>query len=203
MNFDVLIIGGGAAGMSCALVLGSARNKPFATEKNIGIFMHQKASALSNGLFNNVLGIRPGTTGKEILENGKKQLAQTYPHVVQIEKEKVIKVEGKAGEFTVLTNKNSYSCIVVVIAVGPSNLFNIEGLQQYIEPHKKIPVEKQKIQLKNNEHLVVEGIYVAGILAGWPSQFSVAAGSGAMVATDILTAWNNGDSVVIHDSIPK
>jgi hypothetical protein len=38
---------------------------------------------------------------------------------------------------------------------------------------------------------VAEGIYVAGTLAGWRSQLSIAAGSGA-VATDILTLWNNG-----------
>lgn len=31
--FDVLIIGGGVSGISCALVLGSAKNKPFATDK--------------------------------------------------------------------------------------------------------------------------------------------------------------------------
>ena len=37
MSFDALIIGGGAAGLSCALVLGSAKNKPFAAIKSIGI----------------------------------------------------------------------------------------------------------------------------------------------------------------------
>ncbi|MFM2011063.1 MAG: hypothetical protein RLZZ479_1454, partial [Bacteroidota bacterium] len=36
-QFDVLIIGGGVSGISCALVLGSAKNKPFASEKKIGI----------------------------------------------------------------------------------------------------------------------------------------------------------------------
>ena len=45
MVYDVLIIGGGAEGMSCALVLGSAKNKPFAKDKSIGIILHQKASA--------------------------------------------------------------------------------------------------------------------------------------------------------------
>ena len=30
MSFDALIIGGGVAGMQCALILGSAKNKPFA-----------------------------------------------------------------------------------------------------------------------------------------------------------------------------
>ena len=39
MNFDALIIGGGPAGMSCALVLGAAKPKPFATNKHIGIFL--------------------------------------------------------------------------------------------------------------------------------------------------------------------
>jgi len=77
MDFDVLIIGGGVAGMSAALVLGSAKKKPFALDKKIGILMHQKSSALNGALFNNVLGIAPGTTGKELLENGRKQLI--YP----------------------------------------------------------------------------------------------------------------------------
>jgi len=42
MMFDVLLIGGGVSGMSCALVLGSAKNKPFVIDKKIGIIAHQK-----------------------------------------------------------------------------------------------------------------------------------------------------------------
>jgi hypothetical protein len=61
--------------------------------------------------------------------------------------------------------------------------------------------EKQRIQLHNTDHKVAEGIYVAGTLAGWRSQLSIAAGSGAAVATDILTLWNNGIQTHIHDSI--
>ena len=200
-SFDVLIIGGGAAGMSCALVLGSAINKPFASDKTIGIIMHQKTSALSSGLFNNVLGLKSGTTGKEILEDGKNQLVETYPHVIQIEKEKVTKIEGESGNFTIITNKNTYAAKTIVVGVGSSNLFNIEGLNQYIEPHQKLPAAKERIQLKNNDHIVTEGIYVIGVLAGWRSQFAIACGSGASVATDILTAWNNNNPAMVHDSI--
>jgi len=203
MNFDVLIIGGGAAGMSCALVLGSARNKPFAAEKKIGVIMHQRSSALDRALFNNVLGLAPGTTGAALLEDGKEQLKSCYPHVVQIEKEKVIGVHKTETGFEVETNKNKYSCAMVVVAVGPSNLFNIEGLKQYVEPHPNLPAAKQRIQLRNVNHLVDENLYVAGVLAGWRSQFAMAAGSGAHVATDILTLWNNGNPAMVHDSVPK
>ena len=63
MNFDVLIIGGGGGGtgMSCALVLGSAKLKPFAHHKKIGIIMHQKASALDGGLFKFATAAGSGT----------------------------------------------------------------------------------------------------------------------------------------------
>jgi anaerobic glycerol-3-phosphate dehydrogenase len=203
MNFDVLILGGGAAGMSCALVLGSAKNKPFAADKKIGIIMHQKSSALATAVFNNVLGIAPGTTGKEILESGKKQLTETYPHVVQVENEKVTKITGEAGGFTITTNKNSYQAKTVVLAVGPSNLFHIEGLMHYVEPHPNLPVEKERIQLKNTNHKITDNLYVAGILAGWRSQFAMASGSGAHVATDILTVWNGGKTAMVHDAIDQ
>lgn len=201
MNFDVLIIGGGVAGMSCALVLGSAKIKPYANDKEIGIIIHQKSSALDQAVFNNVLGIPSGTTGKEILESGKKQLSETYSHVIQIKNEKVLKIEGKAGDFTIYTNKYSYKSKILVIATGKSNLFNIHGLMQYVEPHHNLPVNKQRIQLKNTNHKVAENIYVAGVQAGWRSQFAMAAGSGSHVATDILTLWNGGITSMVHDSI--
>jgi thioredoxin reductase len=200
-TFDTLIIGGGAAGLSCALILGSAKNKDFANDKEIGIIVHQKSSALSNALFNNVLGMQPKTTGKEILENGKLHLAKQYNHVSQIEKEKVLKVESENDVFLLTTNKNSYHTKIIVVAIGPSNLFNIEGLKQYIESHKKLPPKKERIQLKNTDHKVAEGIYVAGVLAGLRSQFAIACGSGAQVATDILTLWNDNNHTMIHDVV--
>lgn len=200
-TFDVLIIGGSAAGLSCALILGSAVNKPFASNKKIGIVAHQKNSALNEALLNNVLGFKKGTKGSQVLEDGIVQITELYPHVIQIENEKVTKIEGEFPNFKVSTNKNYYHAKTVVVAVGPSNLFNIEGLMQYVIPHHSLPPQKERVMLKNNNHLVAEGIYVAGVLAGWRSQFSIAAGSGAQVATDILTLWNGGNHTMVHDSI--
>ncbi|MBE0423158.1 MAG: NAD(P)/FAD-dependent oxidoreductase [Lutibacter sp.] len=200
-TFDVMIIGGSAAGLSCALILGSAVHKPFANNKKIGIVVHQKSSALNEAILNNVLGLKKGTSGNQVLADGINQLSDLYPHVIQIDHEKVTKIEGEFPNFTVVTNKNSYQAKSIVVSVGPSNLFSIEGLMQYVVPHHSLPPQKERVMLKNNNHLVAEGIYVAGVLAGWRSQFAIAAGSGAQVATDILTVWNDGNHSMIHDSL--
>ncbi|MFD1094689.1 FAD-dependent oxidoreductase [Salegentibacter chungangensis] len=201
MDFDALIVGGGAAGMSCALILGSGLSKEYARDKKVGIIMHQKASHMQTALFNNVLGVDAGTSGAQVLKNGPVHLAEQYPEVIQIEKEKVKEVSRLEGGFKVLTNKNSYTAKNVVIAVGYTRAMNIKGLEEYVIPHQKAKASKERIQLKNSDHLVLPGLYVAGTLAGWRSQFSIASGSGASVATDILTEWNGGEHAKVHDKL--
>lgn len=199
--FDALIIGGGVSGVSCALVLGSAKNKSFAINKTIAIITHQKASSLQDALFNNAYGIAPGTLGSTLLEESTQHLSQAYPHIKQIPDEKVLKIEGNYPEFTITTNKNTYKTKIIIIGIGSANTFAIEGLMQYLEPHKKALPAKQRIQLQNSDHKVADGIYVIGTLAGWRSQLAIAAGSGAAVGTDILTLWNDGIQTHAHDSI--
>ncbi len=201
--FNVLIIGGGVSGMSCALVLGSAHKKPFVQDKKIGIITHQKTSSLQEAIFYNAYGVPSGKLGSELLTESTEHLQQLYPHITQVDGEKVLKVAGEFPNFIVTTNKNSYQTKSIVVAIGYSNTFDIEGLMHFVEPHKKAIAEKQRIQLKNEDHKVADGIYVVGTLAGWRSQLAIAAGSGAAVATDILTLWNNGISSQSHDSIKK
>lgn len=199
--FDVLIIGGGVSGVSCALVLGSAHRKSFAEDKKIGILTHQKASSLKDGLFNNAYGIAPGKLGSEILTESLQQLQETYSHIEQLQNEKVSKIEKIDDCIEITTNKNVYLSKFVIVAVGSSHLISIDGLQEFIEPHNKSLPEKNRIQLRNTDHKVTDFLYVAGTLAGHRSQLAIAAGSGAAVATDILTIWNNGVETHIHDSI--
>jgi hypothetical protein len=201
--FDVIIIGGGVSGTSCGLVLGSAKNKAFVSAKKIGILTHQKASSLQEALFDNAYGIPPGKLGSDLLIESIDHLSNTYPHIIQIPEEKLLKIEGIYPEFTIITNKNSYKTRAIVIGIGSANTFAIDGLMQFVEPHKKALPEKQRIQLKNIDHKVADGIYVIGTLAGWRSQLAIAAGSGAAVATDILTLWNEGVQTHSHDSIRK
>ena len=199
--FDAFIIGGGAAGLSCALVLGSAKDKAYAKDKTIAIVTHQKASHLQDALFNNVLGLKPGTMGLSILRSGKEQLSTLYPHVMQIDKEKVLEISKTDDFFNIRTNKNIYTSKIVVVAVGYTNLLRIKGLERFIEPHPRAALEKNRIWLRNTDHLIEKNLYVAGTLAGWRSQFAIASGSGAHVATDILTLWNGGNHTKVHDKI--
>ena len=201
MKFDILIIGGGVAGMQCALVLGSAKEKWFAKDKNIGIIMHQRSSHLQNALFNNVLGLNPGALGKDILEMGKNQMNELYPHINQIHSEKVEAVLDDQDGYKVITNKETYFAKNVVVALNYAKPFSIAGLEQYVEKHSRANPMKDRIQLRNFNHLIKDGLYVCGTIAGWRSQYAIAAGSGASVATDILTLWNDNISTKVHDKI--
>ena len=201
MSFAALIIGGGVSGMQCALLLGSAKNKPFAIDKKIGILMHQKTSHLQNALFNNVLGLSSKTLGTTILSDGKRQLATLYSHISQIENEKVLAIANNAKGFKIKTNKGVYFSRIVILALNYSKPFTIAGLEDFIEPHQKANPAKDRIQLKNTDHFIKKGLYCCGTIAGWRSQFAIAAGSGASVATDILTLWNNNTATKVHDKI--
>ena len=201
--FDVLIIGGGVSGVSAALIFGSAKEKSFMADKQIGIIAHQKASSLQNAIFNTAYGIAPGTLGRNLLNSSLEHLQNLYPQILQIEGEKVVRISGEFNNFTITTNKNTYHSKLIMIGIGAGNPFTIEGLENYIIPHKKAAPEKNRIQLENNDHLVTEGIYAIGTLAGHRSQLVIAAGSGASAATDVLTLWNDGKPVQIHDAVKE
>jgi len=201
--FDVLIIGGGVSGVSCALIIGSALKRPYAEGRKAGILTHQKATSLENAVFNNAYGIPAGTLGATLMETTLEQLATLYPEMEQIPNEKVMNIEGEAGNFTVTTNKGSYQTKAVILGIGSANSFDIEGLKEYVIPNKKAIPEKNRIQLINDDHLVTEGVYAIGTLAGHRSQLAIAAGSGASVGTDILTLWNDGKPTQYHDSVKK
>jgi hypothetical protein len=105
----------------------------------------------------------------------------------QIENEKVLSINDSLKGFEIKTSKAIYFANSVVLALNYSKPFTIKELDDFIEPHKRANPEKDRIQLKNTNHLIKKGLYCCGTIAGWRSQFTIVAGSGASGATDILT----------------
>ena len=151
MNFDALIIGGGVAGMQCALVLGSAKNKAFVKDKKIGIIMHQKTSHLKSALFNNVLGVTSGKLGSDLLIEGKNQLTTQYPNIIQIENDKVLIIDDFKEGYKITTIKNTYYSKVLIIAMNYAKPFNIKGLESYIIPHEKNRSNKRQNSISQHK----------------------------------------------------
>ncbi|TDQ25586.1 NAD(P)/FAD-dependent oxidoreductase [Tenacibaculum caenipelagi] len=122
MEYDVIIIGGGPAGMSAALVLGRSRIKTLVlnTEKpRNGVTTH------SHGFLT-----QDGKHPAEILEVAKQQLRKYI--AVNYKKEKAINVvKNKSNNFSVETEHNMYSAKRVIIATGHKDNIaeiGIEGL---------------------------------------------------------------------------
>ena len=204
MVYDLLIVGGGVSGVSCALVIGSGMKKPFAKDKKVAIIPHQRASSLQDAIFNNAYGIAPGTLGTTLITNSMKQLASLYPEVDILPTKKIHQIEFLPDKYRLSTlQEEVFEAKIVVLAIGAGNPISIHGLEAYVIPHGKALEEKNRIQLRNHDHIVREGLYVCGTLAGHRSQLAIASGSGASVATDILTLWNHGKHVQVHDRDPN
>lgn len=132
------------------------------------------------------------------------QLASLYPEVDILPTKKIHQIEFLPDKYRLSTlQEEVFEAKIVVLAIGAGNPISIHGLEAYVIPHGKALEEKNRIQLRNHDHIVREGLYVCGTLAGHRSQLAIASGSGASVATDILTLWNHGKHVQVHDRDPN
>ncbi len=198
--YDLIIIGGGPAALSCALVVGSAEQKEYMKDKKIGIIANQKASDMNAAVLNNLYGVEQGVKGKDFLKDSLKQL-DMFKSIEKLNPDTVSSVLDKGEFYEVKTDKDSYQAKNVVLAVGHSKkVKDIEGLDKYVEKHVNTPAAMERFALKNKNLLVDEkGMFVAGVLSGCSSQVSIALGTGADVAVQLLTKWNGGEFDHHHD----
>ncbi|NER12599.1 FAD-dependent oxidoreductase [Leptobacterium flavescens] len=120
---DVVIIGGGPAGMSAALVLGRSRI-------NTIILNTEKARNLVTTHSHGFL-TQDGKHPSEIFSIAKKQL-EKYPSVTY-KKEKALSVEKTTDGFLIKTNSGSYRSRRVILATGYKDnirLLEINGLSE-------------------------------------------------------------------------
>lgn len=196
-KFDVVIIGGGVSGLSCAITFGSAESKVDIVANKKILVLDAGESHLNKAQLFNVAGIPEGTNGKELLisMNQKANLYKT----VETRKDTVINVINEDLEFVINTQSGKeYKAKIIIFATGMQTI-DIEGIGSQVVKHIRAP-RPGMIMIENNNGIISDGKYVTGCAAGATSMFSAAAGYGAQTATDIISLWE-GKYTVIHDVV--
>jgi len=197
MKYDVVIVGGGASGLSCALTLASARGRGWVwAEDRRYLVLDTGRSDMNRAMFNNVPGVPQGTLGKEMIDKIKEQI-KSYGGV-DFAEDKVLRVEGEKGNFKILTESGKeYQSEFVGLASG-FHRFDIECEGVEVVDNPKSPKPGRVMVKHDGDYRIRDGLYVAGLLAGASSMFTAAAGTGVQVAINILSEWA-GKPIVIHD----
>lgn len=124
MEYDIIIIGAGPAGLSAGLYASRSKLNTLVLEK-----------AVVGGQINTTLEVEnyPGsennTTGPELVEKMKEQCLNFGANIVL---ENVIKIEKKNNLFSVTTNKNTYKSKSCILATGShSRELGIPGEKEF------------------------------------------------------------------------
>ena len=121
MEYDVIIIGSGPAGISASLYTARANLKTLIISKGIGIL--QKVTKIDN-----YYGLETTLTGEELQEIG---INQAKKLGVEFEEDEVLKIDYE-NSFIVETINSKYKAKSVIIATGTSRKTpKINGIKEY------------------------------------------------------------------------
>lgn len=121
MEYDVIIIGSGPAGISASLYTARANLKTLIISKGIGIL--EKVNKIEN-----YYGLENSLTGEELQEIG---INQAKKLGVEFEEDEVVKIDYEDG-FLVETINSRYKAKAVIIATGTSRKApKINGIKEY------------------------------------------------------------------------
>jgi thioredoxin reductase len=193
--YDVIIVGGGASGLACALTLASSRgrNWDWAEGRTYLVFDRGK-SDLNKAYLKNVPGVQP-IAGTQLLEAIREQIKDWGG--VEFSEEKVVEIKKEGEIYKVYTEeRKEYSAKYVVLAGGFKE-FSIKGLELEVVENPKSP-KPGRVMIKHKDFEVMPNLFVVGTLAGLSSHFTSCAGSGVEVAIEILSRMA-GKRIVIHD----
>jgi Thioredoxin reductase len=193
--YDVIIAGGGASGLACALTLASSRGRNWDwAEGRTYLVFDTGESDLHKAYLKNVPGVQP-ITGTQLLEVIREQIKDWGG--VEFSEEKVVEIKKEGEIYKVYTEEGKeYSAKYVVLAGGFKE-FSIKGLELEVVENPKSP-KPGRVMIKHKDFEAMPNLFVVGTLAGLSSHFTSCAGSGVEVAIEILSRMA-GKRIVIHD----
>jgi len=193
--YDVIIVGGGVAGIGAAITFGSIEGKDIAEDFKV-LLLDDNNSDLAKAKLYNVPLVTPGSSGASVIEEMRSELNRFS--IVTQKNLTVIKGGGEKGAFFVeAENGEKYKSRYLILATG-FRKFEITGLDIEVVPNEKAP-KPGLIKAKcDKDGMVKEGLYIAGILSGIPSMYGCALGSGVAVACEILSDIKNRP-IIVHD----
>ncbi|WP_231476994.1 FAD-dependent oxidoreductase [Thermocrinis jamiesonii] len=193
--YDVIIVGGGASGLACALTLVSSRGRgwSWAEDKKYLIF-DKNESDLHKAYLKNVPGLQP-MRGTELLQVIRKQIEEWGG--VEFLQEKVVEIRRDGEAYRVITEEGKEYVGRYVVLAGGFKEFSIKGIDFEVLENPKSP-KPGRVMIKHENYEVMPNLFVVGTLAGISSHFTSCAGSGVEVAVEILSRMA-GKRIVIHD----
>ena len=193
--YDVIIVGGGASGLACALTLASSRGRGWSwAEGRTYLVFDRGESDLNKAYLKNVPGIQP-IAGTQLLEVIREQIKDWGG--VEFSEEKVVEIKKEGEIYKVYTEEGKeYSAKYMVLAGGFKE-FSIKGLELEVVENPKSP-KLGRVMIKHKDFEAMPNLFVVGTLAGLSSHFTSCAGSGVEVAIEILSRMA-GKRIVIHD----